>query len=157
MDVKSWMIQKAEHQRIDAFELCCWRRLLRVPWTSRRSNQSILKEINPAYSLEELMLKLKAPILWLPDSKSQFIGKDSDAGTDWGQEEKGSQRMRWLDNITDSCLSKLQEIAKDMEAWHAAVHGVTKRQTRLRDWTTTKRLLMKIFRNNKSALLKGKG
>ena len=79
---ESWTIQKAEHQRIDAFELCCWRRLLRVPWTSRRSNQSILKEINPAYSLEELMLKLKAPILWLPDSKSQFIGKDSDAGTD---------------------------------------------------------------------------
>ena len=87
---ESWTIQKAEHQRIDAFELCCWRRLLRVPWTSRRSNQSILKEINPAYSLEELMLKLKAPILWLPDSKSQFIGKDSDAGTDWGQEEKGA-------------------------------------------------------------------
>ena len=92
---ESWTIQKAEHQRIDAFELCCWRRLLRVPWTSRRSNQSILKEINPAYSLEELMLKLKAPILWPHDAKGLLIGKNPDAGKDESRRRIGQQRMRW--------------------------------------------------------------
>ena len=86
---ESWTMKKGEHQRIDAFELWCWRRLLRVPWTARRSNQSILKEISPEYSLEGLILKLKTPILWLPDAKSQLIGKDSDAGKDRRQEEKG--------------------------------------------------------------------
>ena len=98
---ESWTIKKAEHQRIDVFELWCWRRLLRVPWTARRSNQSILKEISPGCSLEGLMLKLKTPILWPPDVKSWLIWKDPDAGKDWRQREKGWQRMRWLDGITD--------------------------------------------------------
>ena len=95
---ESWTMKKGEHQRIDAFELWCWRRLLRVPWTARRSNQSILKEISPEYSLEGLILKLKTPILWLPDAKSQLIGKDPDAGKDWRQEEKGTtddEMVRW--------------------------------------------------------------
>ena len=87
---ESWTIEKAEHQRIDAFELWCWRSLLRVPWTTRRSNQSILKEISPEYSLEGLMLKAETPILWLPDAKNWLILKDPDAGKDWGQEEKGT-------------------------------------------------------------------
>ena len=100
---ESWTIKKAECQRIDAFELWCWRRLLRVPWTARRSNQSILKEINPEYSLEGLILKLKRQYFGhLIRTKSQLIGKDPDAGKDWRQEEKGWQRTRWLDGITDS-------------------------------------------------------
>ena len=121
---ESWTIKKAEHQRIDVFKLWCWRRLLRVLWSARRSNQSILNEISPEYSLEGLMLKLKLQY-WPTDLKSQLTGKDPDAGKDWGQEEKG---MRWLDDIINSMdmnLSKFQEIAKDRETWHAVVHGVT--------------------------------
>ena len=126
-ECESWTIKKAEYRRIDASELWCWRRLLRVPWTARRSNQPILKEISPGCSLEGLMLKLKVPVLWPPDPKNQLIGKDPEAGKDWRQ-----KRMTWLNGITDSLdmsLSELQERVKDREAWHAAGHVVTELDT----------------------------
>ena len=134
---ESWTINKAECQRIDAFELWCWRRLLRVPWTARRSNQSILKEIRPVF-FGRTDFEAETPVLWPPDAKSWLIWKDPDAGKDWGQEEKGmteDEMVGWHHWLNGHGFGWTPGVSDGQEAWHAVVHGVTKSRTQLSDWT----------------------
>ena len=149
---ESWTIKKAEHQRIDAFELWCWKRLLRVPWIARRSNQPILKQISPRCSLEGLMLKLKLQSFGHLMRRADSSEKTLMLGKVEGRRRRGWQRMRWLNGITDSMnmgLGRLRELVTDREAWHAAIHRVTKSRTRLSDWTELKEtIFQKLLLNS---------
>ena len=145
---ESWTVKKAERQRIDAFELRCWRRLLRVPWTARRSDQSTLKEINPGISLEGMMLKLKLQQFGHLMQRVDSLEKTVMLGGIGGRRRRGWPRMRWLDGITDSMgvsLSELRELVVDREAWRAAIHRVAKSWTRLSDWTKLKDVTFPIM------------
>ena len=152
---ESWTIKKVEHQRIDAFELWCWRRLLRIPWSARRSNQSILKEINPKYPLEELMLKLQ--YFGYPMGRVNSLEKSLMLEKVEAWRKRGQQRMRGLDGIIDSMdmsFSKSRDIMKDRETWHATIHGVAKSQTCLSDWTTKPQSSTPSCKNNKTNQLR---
>ena len=143
---ESWTVKKAERRRIDAFELWCWRRLLRVPWTARRSNQSILKEISPGISLERLMLKLKCQYFGHLMRRVDSLEKTLMLGGIGVRRRRGQQRMRWLEGVMDSMdvsLSELRELGMDREAWHAVIHGVTKSRTRVSNWTEKSSRLQK--------------